>query len=152
MATRPSCRILTITSAGFSFAQSCGATWRFSQGREVVRAHSGGGAALFRASSALRWPVSRGNCMKMVSPGDARVSVDEAAAYALATHRHALRRLEHISEEYGEELAAFSFSEEEFKELIDLKRARYEYLEKNPDCVREVMEVVADPLLIIRGT
>lgn len=79
--------------------------------------------------------------MKMVSPGDARVSVDEAAAYALATHRHALRRLERISEEHGEELAAVGFSEEELKELIDLKRARYDYLEKNPDCVREVMEV-----------
>ena len=90
--------------------------------------------------------------MKLFSPGDERVPLEEATAYTLAAHEEALERLSRWRKEHGGKLVAAGFGEHEFEELIALKRARYEYLQDNPACVREVMEVVADPLLIVRGT
>ena len=88
----------------------------------------------------------------LVSPGDARIPVEEGAAYALARHRKELDGLIRTRREHGEELAAAGFSLAEFDELIALKRARYEYLQGDPARVREVMEVFTEPLLIVRGT
>ena len=90
--------------------------------------------------------------LELFSPGDERVPLDEATAYALASYERSLVRLTRRRKEHGKELGAAGFSEAEFEELISLKRARYEYLQENPACVREVMEVVANPLLIVRGT
>ncbi len=83
--------------------------------------------------------------------GDEHVPFDEATAYALMSHQQSMDRIIRWRQKHGKELAA-GFSEAEFEELIALKRARYEYLQANPTCVREVMEVLADPLLIVRGT
>jgi SAM-dependent methyltransferase len=90
--------------------------------------------------------------LMLFSPGDDRVSVEEGAAYALASHRLTLERLENWRREHGEELAEAGFSSEDFEELLELKRARYEYLQEDPARIREVMEVFTDPLIITRGT
>ncbi len=87
----------------------------------------------------------------LTSPGDARIPVEEGAAYALARHRRELDGLIRMREEHGEELAEAGFSSDEFEELIALKRARYAYLQGDPARVREVMEVFTEPLLIVRG-
>lgn len=90
--------------------------------------------------------------LALVSPGDARIPVEEGAAYALARHRKESEGLIRRRQEHGEELATAGFSRADFDELIALKRARYEYLQGDPAHVREVMEVFAEPLLIVRGT
>ncbi len=89
--------------------------------------------------------------LALVSPGDARFSVQEAAAYALARQDKELAGLIRMREEHGAELVAGGFSQTEFHELIQLKRDRIEYLQADPSRVREVMEVFAEPLLIVRG-
>lgn len=88
----------------------------------------------------------------LVSPGDSRLTLAEAAAYAFTRHEVEQERLTNMQENYGQELAAAGFSQAEFAELIELKRARDEYLRANPESVREVMEVYTDPLLFVRGT
>jgi hypothetical protein len=90
--------------------------------------------------------------LKLFSPGDERVPVEEGAAYALDRHQKLIERITRWREEHGEELAAAGFSPAEFEELIALKRARHEYLQRDPARVREVMEVFTDPHLIVRGT
>lgn len=90
--------------------------------------------------------------LALVSPGDARIPLEDGAAYALARQQKELEGLIKMRQEHGEELAADGFSRAEFDELIALKRARYEYLQANPFCIGEVLEVFAEPLLIVRGT
>jgi hypothetical protein len=90
--------------------------------------------------------------LALISPGDARIPIEEGALYALDRHQKALERLIRMREEHGEELAEDGFSLAEFDELITLKRARHKYLQADPSRVREVMEVFTQPLLIIRGT
>jgi len=88
----------------------------------------------------------------LVSPGDARIPLADAVAYTLARHEIERERLENMWEQYGKELAETDFSPAEFGELMELKRARDNYLKTDPTRVREVMEVYTDPLLIVRGT
>lgn len=90
--------------------------------------------------------------LPLVSPGDARLSDEEAAAYALARHEIAWERLNNLWTKYGDELAAAGFSQAEFDELRELKLRRDEYLRADPTRVREVMEVYTDPLLMVQGT
>lgn len=90
--------------------------------------------------------------LELTSPGDARIPVEEGAAYALASHEASLERIEEWRREHGEELAENGFSEEEFEEFIHLKRARVEYLKGDPARVREVMEVFTQALLYVKGT
>lgn len=90
--------------------------------------------------------------LTLVSPGDARIPVEEGATYALTRRKIELDGLGKTREKHGEQLALDGFSQAEFDELIALKRAQYEYLEENPAQVREMMEVFSQPLLIIRGT
>jgi SAM-dependent methyltransferase len=89
--------------------------------------------------------------LMLVSPGDDRVDTDEGAAYAVGMHRRSLRWLEGWRRDHAAELADAGFSEAEFDELLTLKRARLAYLLEDAERVREVMEVVTDPLLIVRG-
>ena len=89
--------------------------------------------------------------LALISPGDARIPVEEGARYALDRHRLELERLSRMRAEHGQELAADGFSLAEFDELIALTRARYELLQDDPGQVREVMEVFTQPLFIIRG-
>ncbi len=88
----------------------------------------------------------------LVSPGDARFSVEDGPAYALARQKKELAGLIKMREKNGKELATDGFSLTEFDELIALKQTRYEYLQANPTRVGEIMEVFAEPLLILRGT
>lgn len=88
----------------------------------------------------------------LVSPGDLRLPLAEAAAYTYTRHEIEQERLADMQKNYGEELAAAGFSPAEFVELIELKRARDDYLRADPERVREVMEVYTDPLLFVRGT
>jgi len=90
--------------------------------------------------------------LSLVSPGDARLQVEEGAAYALARQRKVLDSLIRTRQDHGDALAAGGFSRAEFDELIALKQARYDYLQADPARVREVMEVFAEPFLIARGT
>ena len=90
--------------------------------------------------------------LALVSPGDDRISPEAGAAYALTRQEKELAGLMRMQAEHGQELAVDGFSQTEFDELIALKRARYEYLQANPTCVGEVMEVFAEPVLMIRGT
>jgi hypothetical protein len=87
-----------------------------------------------------------------VSPGADRIPVELGASYAIARHEKELEELHWKYEEHGEELAAHGFSEEEFSELLELKRQRLEYLKDDNARVREVMEVFTEPYLIVRGT
>lgn len=89
--------------------------------------------------------------LSLASPGDSRISDEEAAAYALIRQRKELDKLISMREKDGEELAADGFSLDEFDELIALKQARYEYIKNEPARVKEVMEVFAEPLIILRG-
>ncbi len=89
--------------------------------------------------------------LTLVSPGDARIPLEEAADYALARHEVIWERMEETREKYGDELAEAGFSKAEFEELMELKRARDEYLKADPARVREVMEVYTDSLLFVRG-
>ena len=89
--------------------------------------------------------------LALVSPGDARIPVEEGAAYALARQQKELAALIRTRDQHGQELAENGFSLAEFDELIALKQARYEYLQGDPARVREAMEVFAEPLLIVRG-
>jgi hypothetical protein len=90
--------------------------------------------------------------LTLVSPGDDRIPLEDGAAYALARHKAALDRVTNMQEKHGDALAAAGFSKAEFEELIELKRARGEYLQADPSRVREVMEVYTNSLLIVRGT
>jgi len=89
--------------------------------------------------------------LALVSPGDARIPIDEAATYALTRHRKELDRLLKLRQERADEMVAAGFSAAELDELIALKQARYDYLLGDPERVREVMEVFTESLLIIRG-
>ena len=89
--------------------------------------------------------------LTLISPGDARIPLQEAGDYALARHAIEQERLENMRTRHGDELAVAGFSRVEFEELIELKRQRYEYLKADPTRVREVMEVYTDALLIVRG-
>lgn len=88
----------------------------------------------------------------LVSPGDSRIPLEDAVPYTLSRHEIERERLENMREQYGEELAEAGFSQAEFRELMELKSARDDYLKADPERVREVMEVYTDPLLIARGT
>ena len=90
--------------------------------------------------------------LKLISPGDVRIPIREAVAHAKARYRKSLEMLTSRQAEYGDRLQAAGFGPAEFNELIDLTKARFEYLQQNPKSVREVMEVFVDPLLIVRGT
>lgn len=90
--------------------------------------------------------------LMLFSPGDERLPPAEGAAYAVGMHRIALRRLEHWRDRYADDLAAAGFAHHEFDELLALKRARLDYLQVDPERVREVMEVFTDPLIVVRGT
>jgi len=90
--------------------------------------------------------------LQIVSPGDDRLALEEAADYALDVHRETLARLQRWWQEHAEELMAAGFARQEFEELMELKRARYQYLQADPARVREVMEVFVEPHLIVRGT
>lgn len=89
--------------------------------------------------------------LALVSPGDSRIPVDEAAAYALARQQKELDGLIGMQEKHGEQLAQDGFGPAEFEELIALKRARLAYLQDDPSRVREVMEVFSEPVIIVRG-
>ena len=52
--------------------------------------------------------------LKLVSPGDSRIPVEEGADYALAQYGHVLKRLEEWKRSHGQELAAAGFSPAEF--------------------------------------
>lgn len=86
------------------------------------------------------------------SPGDDRISVSEAAEFALAMHRTSMERLERQRAEHSAELAAAGFPREDFDELLDLMTVRAERIQRDPSLVREAMEIWVEPLLIIRGT
>lgn len=90
--------------------------------------------------------------LMLLSPGDDRLSIEEGAAYAVGMHRMSLRWLGEWRELYGDELAAAGFGRDEFDELIELRRARLDYLLADAGRVREVMEVYTDPLVVVRGT
>lgn len=89
--------------------------------------------------------------LSLASPGDSRISDEEATAYALTRQKKELAKLISMRDKNGEELAADGFSPAEFDELIALKRARYEYIKNDPTRVKNVMEVFAEPVIIIRG-
>jgi hypothetical protein len=89
--------------------------------------------------------------LALVSPGDDRLSVEEGAAYALARHQTEVDGIERMRREHGDRLAKDGFSHTEFDELIELKRARIDYIRDNHARVRQVMEVFPEPLLIVRG-
>lgn len=89
--------------------------------------------------------------LTLVSPGDARLPLAEAAAYALTRHEMERERLTNMQAQHGAELAEAGFSQAEFEELLELKRARDHYLQADPERVRQVMEVYTDALLIVRG-
>ena len=89
--------------------------------------------------------------LSLASPGDSRISDEEAAAYALTRQKKELDKLISMREKDGEELAADGFSLADFDELIALKQARYEHIKNNPARVKEVMEVFAEPLIMIKG-
>lgn len=88
----------------------------------------------------------------VVSPGDARIPIEEGAAYALARNETELNKLIKMREKHGAQLAQDGFSETEFDELISLKQKRYEFLREDPSRVRDMMEVFNQPIFIIRGT
>jgi len=90
--------------------------------------------------------------LALVSPGDGRIPVDEAAIYALARQQKELDGLVEMQEKHGVQLAQDGFGPAEFEELIALKRARLAYLQDDPARVREVMEVFSEPVIIVRGT
>jgi hypothetical protein len=90
--------------------------------------------------------------LTLVSPGDARIPLDDAESYTLARHEITWEWLTHLKEKHGIELAEAGFSQAEFEELMELKRARDEYLRADPTRIREVMEVYTDALLIVQGT
>jgi hypothetical protein len=90
--------------------------------------------------------------LTLVSPGDDRIPLEDGIPYALARHKAALKRVIDMQKKHGAELAAAGFSQDEFEELIALKRARYEHLRADPGRFKEVMEVYTDALLIVRGT
>jgi SAM-dependent methyltransferase len=90
--------------------------------------------------------------LAVVSPGDDRIDPDEGVDFAVAMQEAELLRLEDQRREYGESLAAAGFPDEDFEELIVLKRDRLEAVRARPGAVRETMEVYSEPLLIVRGT
>lgn len=90
--------------------------------------------------------------LALISPGDSRLTLEEATSYAYTRHELEQKRLANMQKNHGEELAAAGFSQAEFAELIELKRARDDYLKADPVRIREVMEVYTDALLFIRGT
>jgi hypothetical protein len=90
--------------------------------------------------------------LALISPGDERMPLEAGAAYAIAVHQKDLEGLCRQRQEHGEELAEHGFGKEEFDELLELKRARLEYLREDRARVREVMEVFTKPFLIVRGT
>ena len=89
--------------------------------------------------------------LALISPGDSRISDEEAVAYALIRQKKELGKLISMREKDGEELAADGFSLAEFDELIALKQARYEHIKNDPAFIKEVMEVFTEPLIILRG-
>lgn len=90
--------------------------------------------------------------LSLVSPGDARIPLDDAVTYTLARHEINWDWLTNLQENHGDELAKAGFSQVEFEELMELKRVRDEYLRADPARIREVMEVYTDALLIVQGT
>lgn len=87
----------------------------------------------------------------LVSPGDSRIPLEEAAEYARVRREIDRERLENIWRDYGDEMNEAGFSTAEYEELMALRAARDDYLRANPARVREVMEVHTDPLLFIKG-
>lgn len=88
----------------------------------------------------------------LVSPGDTRIPVEEGQAYAVARYEQEIQGLQDLWAGHSEALIDAGASQAEFDELLDLKRARYEYLQGEPERVRQVMEVFPEPLMILRGT
>ncbi len=89
--------------------------------------------------------------LTLFSTGDDRIPVEDGQEYALASYKAILDRTRRWRKDYGAELAAAGFSDDEFEELIALKQARYDYLKEDPARIREVMEVYSDPLIFVRG-
>lgn len=87
----------------------------------------------------------------LVSPGDTRIPAEVGQTYALARHEREIQGLLDMWEQYGGVLREAGFGQDEFDELVALKRARYENLQNDPMRVRQVMEVFTEPLMIIRG-
>lgn len=90
--------------------------------------------------------------LAVVAPGDDRIGRGEGVEFSLAVQEVELARLEAQRLEHGAELADGGFPEGDFDELISLKRARLVRLRERPDALREVMEVYAEPMLMVRGT
>ncbi len=90
--------------------------------------------------------------LALVSSGDARIPLEEGAAYAIAHQKKELNGLIEMQKKHGAKLAQAGFSQEEFDELIILKHARLGYLQHDPAQVREIMEVFSEPLIIVKGT
>lgn len=88
----------------------------------------------------------------LVSPGDSRIPLANGIAYAAARREIDRGRFEKRRADYGQELDAAGFSTAEFDELLDLLRARDEYLTADPERIRDVMEVYTDLFLMVRGT
>ena len=88
----------------------------------------------------------------LVSPGDARIPMEEGQAYAVARYEQEIQGLKDLWATHSETLIEAGASQAEFEELLDLKEARYEYLQGDPERVRQVMEVSPEPLMILRGT
>jgi hypothetical protein len=88
----------------------------------------------------------------LVSPGDARIPLEEAIAYTFERHNAERRRLTTRWVKYGDALVKGGFSQEDFDDYMALRSAREAYLAADPTRIREVMEVYTDPIQIVRGT
>ncbi len=89
--------------------------------------------------------------LALVSPGDSRIPVKEGAAYAIMRHQLEFDKLQKTRTKYGEILEKDGFSQDEFDELIELKQYRLEYLKRDPNRAKEMMEVFTQPLFFIKG-
>ena len=88
----------------------------------------------------------------LVCPGDARIPIEEGSAYAVSWYEREISRLVTLQMKYSEELTHDGFSTCEMDELIDLKKARQNYIQKNPGSIRQIMEAFVRPLVIVKGT
>ena len=90
--------------------------------------------------------------LSLVSPGDTRIPLEEAIAYAFEQHEATRQRLTSRWEQYGDALVRGGFSQADYDELMALRSKREAYLKEDPSRVREVLEVYTDPIQIVRGT
>lgn len=90
--------------------------------------------------------------LSVSAPGGDDVSVEEGAAHLQRTYDLEMANIRRIRTEHGAELAGNGFADDAFDRLLRWKQARVDALRADPERVREVMEVYAEPMLLIRGT